>query len=61
MDPVTTLAGVTYERTHIEETLASNGGIDPTCNIRVMSKLIPNKEVERQAEQWLADRTISRM
>jgi hypothetical protein len=45
----------------IEETLAGNGFIDPTCNIRVMSKLIPNKEVKRQAEQWLANRTISRM
>ena len=58
---MTTLAGVTYERSEIEETLAGNGGIDPTCNIRVMNKLIPNKEVKRQAEQWLADRTISRM
>jgi hypothetical protein len=53
---VTTLAGVTYERTEIEATLSGNGYIDPTCNIRVMSKLIPNKEVKRQGEQWLADR-----
>jgi hypothetical protein len=48
---VTTLAGVTYERTEIEATLSGNGYIDPTCNIRVMSKLIPNKEVKRQGEQ----------
>jgi hypothetical protein len=36
IDPVTTLAGCTYERTEIEATLRGNGGIDPTCNIRVM-------------------------
>ena len=60
-DPVTTLAGCTYERAHIEETLAGNGGIDPTCNIRVMPKLLPNKEVKRQIERWLADGHVARM
>ena len=61
IDPVTTLAGCTYERAHIEETLAGNGGIDPTCNIRVMPKLLPNKEVKRQIERWLADGHVARM
>ena len=61
LDPVITLAGCTYEREEIEATLAGNGGIDPTCNIRVMPKLIRNEEVARQIKAWLQDGTIARM
>jgi|EP01047_Picozoa_sp_COSAG01_P030725 hypothetical protein len=61
LEPVTTLAGCTYERSVIEATLAGNGGIDPTCNIRVMPKLLPNHEVARQVQAWLANGMIARM
>jgi len=41
--------------------LKDNGYIDPKCNIRVMPKLIPNKEVARQIERYKLDGHISRM
>ena len=37
------------------------GYIDPMCNIRVMPKLIPNKEVARQIARFKQDGFISRM